>query len=124
MPSENDQVKIRLSEEEAAALDLVRGASSRATYVKGVLSAALAGPVEPPMREPDLPPGQGPRAYTGRLMLFCEECRRRSSEPTWRCAEHPRKTVIQKNRPYLGIEIPTPEVEGLRVVDAGQILKG
>jgi len=62
---------------------------------------------------PAVPPAKG-----GRLALFCETCHRREfGDPTWRCPEHPSKTVVQANRPYFSIPHETPSVKGLKTVD-------
>jgi hypothetical protein len=59
------------------------------------------------------------RFETGeRLALFCTECKRREfGDPNWRCPQHPNKTVVQRNMPYFGKQVPTPKVRGLQVVD-------
>lgn len=62
-------------------------------------------------------------AKSGRLALACAEegCGWRIfpasvEQAAMRCPKHPRKTGVQRNRPYLGLEVETPEVPGLKVI--------
>lgn len=51
-----------------------------------------------------------------RLAIICTECNRRTfDDPGWRCGEHPNKCVVQSNKPYMGVEMLTPEVPGLKL---------
>lgn len=59
-----------------------------------------------------------------RVALICTECGRREfGNPGWRCPTHPRKTAVQKNRPYFGKPVPTPKIDGLPVVDSGRMTR-
>lgn len=37
-----------------------------------------------------------------RVVRVCQECQTRVFDnPTWKCAQHPSKTITQTNRPYM-----------------------
>lgn len=122
MADNRDQtIKLRVSEAE---LETIKASADRhGLSVSGwVREAALVWvPAAAPEPDPELHPPERPehehRPKPGRLALVCTRCNRRQfGDPGWRCPEHPAQTVVQRNRPYLGQEVPTPDI-GLPVVD-------